>query len=69
MLAFDGGERPVRLRALAAAIETALLAMPADLGGGWRLATIALARSRLTRGSADRWTAAAEFQVRLYQPD
>ena len=69
VLAFDGGERPVRLRAMMAAVEGAMLATPTDLGGGWRLATVTLARSRLTRGNADRWTAAAEFQVRLYQPN
>ena len=67
VLVLDGGERPVRLRTLLAAAEAAVLAMPADLGAGWRLATVTLARSRLTRGNADRWTAAAEFQVRLYQ--
>lgn len=66
----DGGERPVRLRALAGAAEAAVLALAgepsAELGGGWRLANAVPLRSRVAR-TGDRWTATAEFVLRLYQ--
>lgn len=50
VLLFDGGERPVRLRALAGEVEAAIEAMPGDLGEGWRVVTLVLARSRIVRG-------------------
>lgn len=65
--AFDAGERPVRLRVLAGAIEDAVEAIGPPIGAGWRVATIRLARSRLARAGADRWTATSEFTVRIYR--
>ncbi|WP_375382383.1 DUF3168 domain-containing protein [uncultured Sphingomonas sp.] len=68
-----GGERPVRLRALAGAVEAALPGLDAALGpgpnGGWRLATIRLSRSRITRAAGDRWVASVEWRVRIYRED
>ncbi|MCP3735041.1 DUF3168 domain-containing protein [Sphingomonas sp. RP10(2022)] len=64
----DDGESPVRLRALIAVVEAAMDGVPADLGGGgWRLATLRLTRSRLWRGKSDRWVAMSEFAVRMYR--
>ncbi|QKR98740.1 DUF3168 domain-containing protein [Sphingomonas sp. CL5.1] len=65
--AYDGGERPARLRALAGAIEDAVEAMPADLGAGWRLVSARLARSRIARASGERWVATSEFVARIYR--
>ena len=67
----DDGERPALLRMLIERVEALLLAMPRDLGGeGWRLARLALARSRIVRAKVDgqsRWTGASEFQVKIYR--
>ncbi|MGH2266416.1 hypothetical protein ACQ1Z3_15080, partial [Enterococcus faecalis] len=60
----DEGEAPERLRRLLAGVEAAMEAMPADLGtGGWRLASVRLARSRIA-GKGRRWTGMSEFAVR-----
>ncbi len=62
----DGGERPLRLRALLAQAEEAVGQVGPALGRGWRVASIRLVRSRLV--AADRqWRATAEFAVRLYR--
>jgi hypothetical protein len=60
----DGGERPVRLRTLLAAVEDALPGMPAELGAGWRLVQLRFLRSRVAR-SGERRTGTAEFMVRM----
>ncbi len=60
----DGGERPVRLRALAALADEAIETMAADLGAGWRIVTLTLVRGRIVR-RAEGWTAASEFHVRM----
>lgn len=65
--ALDRGERPEGLRGMAAAIEDAVEAMPADLGGGWRCVSARLVRSRMTRSGEDRWVATSEFVVRIYR--
>ncbi len=62
---YDGGERPVRLRALLGAVEDAVEAMPRDLGGGWRVVTLVLARSRVVREGESRWMAVSEWRVRM----
>lgn len=62
----DGGERPVRLRALAGAVEDALAAMPAALGEGWRVVTLIPVRARIVR-AGDRWRSVSEFAVRMYR--
>ena len=64
----DGGERPVRLRGLLAAVEDWLPDMPPDLGAGWRLVQLRFLRSRMIRSgqaSGERWTGTAEFMVRM----
>jgi hypothetical protein len=62
---YDGGERPVRLRALAGEVEAAIEAMPRDLGEGWRVVTLILARSRIVREGESRWMAMSEWRVRI----
>jgi hypothetical protein len=63
----DAGERPVRLRALAAAAELRLAAMLPDLGDGWRLVTMQLTGTRLVQGPGDRWVATVGMRVRLWR--
>ncbi len=63
---FDGGERPVRARALLATAEEGLEALPPDLGEGWRVVRLALVRSRVLR-VGDRWRGTSEFLVRMYR--
>jgi hypothetical protein len=65
VLVHDTGERPVRLRALAGAAEDAVEAMPRDLGGGWRVVTCRLLRSRIVGEGEGRWAAMSEFRVRM----
>lgn len=62
---YDGGERPVRLRELIGAAEDAVDAMARDLGGGWRVVTLVLARSRVVREQGGRWVAMSEWRVRM----
>lgn len=63
----DGGERPARLRLLMARVEEQMAALDPDLGGdGWRLAGIALARTRLAR-VREGWVGRLEWSVRLYR--
>lgn len=64
----DGGERPARLRALAGAAEEAVLAMPRDLGGGWRIASLVFVRGRIAREGSG-WAATSEFRVRMLKED
>jgi hypothetical protein len=65
----DEGERPVRLRALLAAVEAAVPDTPRLLGKGWRIANLRLVRSRLATTAPGRWRGTAEFVVRLYRED
>jgi hypothetical protein len=65
ILLFDEGERPVRLRALAGEVEAAMAELPGDLGGGWRVAALALLRSRIVRDGERRWAAMTEYRVRM----
>ncbi|KQN39747.1 hypothetical protein ASG37_07560 [Sphingomonas sp. Leaf407] len=62
--AFDTGERPERLRDLAARVEAAVLGAPAELAG-WRVASLVFLRGRLAREGEGRWVAVAEFRVRM----
>lgn len=62
---YDGGERPVRLRALAGEVEAAIETMLRDLGEGWRVVTLVLARSRIVREGESRWMAMSEWRVRI----
>lgn len=64
----DAGERPVRLRALAAQVEGAVAALSGAIGGGWRVVALRLVRTRIVKsGEGDRWTATGEFAVKLYR--
>lgn len=65
MTLFDGGERPVRLRSLTGEVESAIEAMARDLGEGWRVVTLILARSRIVREGDSRWMAMSEWRVRI----
>jgi hypothetical protein len=66
----DAGERPVRLRALSAAVEEAVAAVAGEIGEGWRVVALRLVRSRVVRaGGGDRWTATSEFAVKLYREE
>ncbi|WP_230635647.1 DUF3168 domain-containing protein [Sphingomonas sp. Leaf4] len=62
--AFDTGERPERLRDLAARVEAAVLSAPAELAG-WRVASLVFLRGRIAREGEGRWVAVAEFRVRM----
>lgn len=69
ILLYDGGERPVRLRTLAGAVDAALDAMPRALGAPssaeWRIVSLVPVRSRILREGEGRWTAMAEYRVRM----
>jgi hypothetical protein len=60
----DKGERPVRLRALAAEAEAALAGLSGALPG-WRLVTMQFLRARTVRSAGGAWTAVIEFRARL----
>lgn len=60
----DAGERPVRLRRLAAAAEAALAELAPALPG-WRLVTLTATRSRLLREPKAGWAAVLEYRARL----
>lgn len=62
----DGGERPVRLRALIGEVEETLPGMAAAIGEGWRVVTLVLVRSRMAR-AGERWRGVSEFAVRMYR--
>lgn len=63
----DAGERPVRLRRLAGAVEMRLAGMMPELGEGWRLVTMRLASTRLVQGPGDRWAATVTMTVRMWR--
>jgi hypothetical protein len=63
----DGGVSPVRVRALLAAVEAALGGLPAQVGEGWRVTSIRLARSQMAIGKGERWSATSVFAVRMYR--
>lgn len=61
----DAGERPARLRDLAAAVEAAV---SGEVGDGWRVVALRLVGGRTVKsGGGDRWTATREFAVKLYR--
>ncbi len=64
----DTGERPVRLRVLAGAVEDAVAAMPRLLGEGWAVASLVFVRARITR-DAEGWTSVSEFRVRMLRTE
>lgn len=66
---FDAGERPVRLRALAGEVESAIEAMPRGIGQGWAIASLVLLRSRISREGDGRWQSVSEFRVRMLRSE
>ncbi|RYJ01522.1 MAG: DUF3168 domain-containing protein [Acetobacteraceae bacterium] len=64
----DSGERPVRLRTLAGAVEDAVEAMPRMLGEGWAVASLVFVRGRIARDSAG-WASVSEFRVRMLRTE
>ena len=65
VLLHDAGERPVRLRGLAAAVEDAVATLDPEIGDGWRVASLVFVRGRIARGAGERWISASEFRVRM----
>ncbi|SFK23113.1 Protein of unknown function [Sphingomonas sp. NFR04] len=64
VLVRDAGASRQRVRALAADVEAALAAMPSALGGGWRIVSRVLLRTRVVdEGSGV--TAVVEHRVRM----
>jgi hypothetical protein len=64
VLLHDAGERPVRLQALAARAEGAVLGASGAVAG-WRIVTLTFLRSRVVREGEGRWVGAVEFRVRM----
>ncbi len=63
----DGGSSPVRVRALLAAAEGALAALPGAIGEGWRVTAVRLARGTLERAKGEGWSGTSTFAVRMYR--
>lgn len=61
----DAGERPVRLRELAGEVDAAVEALPRDLPGGWRIASLVPVRSRIVREGEGLWAGTNEYRVRM----
>lgn len=62
----DKGERPVRLRELMAAAESAL----GGLGtAGWQLVTMRLTASRLARDSKGAWAGGLDYRARMLREE
>lgn len=64
ILVRDKGERPARLRRLAASVEDALTGLAPDLAG-WRLVNLIFLRGSMLRETGAAWTAAIEYRARL----
>ena len=56
-------DQPVRLHALADAVEEAMRALPAT--DGWELVNLQLVRRRVVRDVAGPWAAAVDFRARM----
>lgn len=61
----DQGERPVRLRALAAAAQAALDGLEAV--DGWQLVTLAFVRSMTVAEGAGSWLTMLDYRARLLE--
>lgn len=64
VLVRDSGATRQRVRALAADVEAAVAAMPAALGGGWRIVSRVLVRTRVVEDGGG-VTAVVEHRVRM----
>ncbi|QDZ08679.1 DUF3168 domain-containing protein [Sphingomonas panacisoli] len=60
----DRADRPARTHALAAAAGGAVEAVPRDLSG-WRIASLAFVRARVTGDRPGEWSASVEYQIKL----
>ena len=58
------GERPARLRGLAAEAEAAIEALGGEIGG-WRVVTLRFVRSRLIAEGRGDWVALSEYRARM----
>jgi len=59
----DQGERPARLRALAAQAQAALDGLAT--GGGWQLVTLVFVRSMTVAESPGRWLLTLDYRARM----
>ncbi|MDG5489128.1 DUF3168 domain-containing protein [Sphingomonas sp. BGYR3] len=59
------GSTPDAAEAMLAEVEAAVLALPTQLTGDWRLVALSLTRSRMGPGGEGRWIGLAEFRVRM----
>jgi len=64
ILVLDKGESPLRLRALAGAVEAAAAGIGTELAG-WRLVNLIFLRGSMLRGEDAAWTAAIAYRARL----
>jgi hypothetical protein len=64
ILVHDKGERPARLRTIAAAVEAAAAEIGPELAG-WRLISLVFLRGAMLRQAGAAWTAAIEYRARL----
>lgn len=62
----DAGETGVRLASLAASAGAAIEAMPRDLTG-WRIASVALVRSRSWGTGPGQWSASMDYRIRMME--
>lgn len=60
----DQGERPTRLRGLAAEVASALEGLGPELEG-WRLVTLNFVRGMTTAESAGRWALTIDYRARM----
>ena len=58
-----GGERPDRARLMLERLRTALGGL--ETGGGWRLVTLAMMRSRVVRAAGPKWVGVVEYRARM----
>ena len=58
------GDTGAAVAALAGMVGAAIEAVPRDLAG-WRVASVALLRTRLLRGAPGVWAAVVEYRVRM----
>jgi hypothetical protein len=63
---YDKGERPVRLRRLAAEAETALAGIGPALGP-WRIVTLQFVRTRIVSAPKGSWAAVIEYRARMLE--
>lgn len=64
ILVRDKGERPMRVRSIAATVEVAAAEIGPDLAG-WRLVSLVFLRGTMLREAGAAWTAAIEYRARL----